>query len=227
MLSDPSEKVVCECKSKIIRRLDSCYHKAVDETSNQNVTSNRAGSRTLGRIALEVFSIVLGVLLALAVSEWQEQRNNEARAGNALANVRAELQSNLGLLEIIGPNNQRAVEQINSESRDPDSDATVIPGVQLRSSAWQTLSATGLSNYVDYDLLIELSQLYSMIEVYRETAYGLINSNMGMAATATAMGTTIDNTLYSENFLVYFNMLVQIEAALTEAHQTAIESLDK
>lgn len=199
----------------------------MDETSNQNVTSNRAGSRTLGRIALEVFSIVLGVLLALAVSEWQEQRNNEARAGNALANVRAELQSNLGLLEIIGPNNQRAVEQINSESRDPDSDATVIPGVQLRSSAWQTLSATGLSNYVDYDLLIELSQLYSMIEVYRETAYGLINSNMGMAATATAMGTTIDNTLYSENFLVYFNMLVQIEAALTEAHQTAIESLDK
>lgn len=199
----------------------------MDETSNQNVTSNRAGSRTLGRIALEVFSIVLGVLLALAVSEWQEQRNNEARAGNALANVRAELQSNLGLLEIIGPNNQRAVEQINSESRDPDSDATVIPGVQLRSSAWQTLSATGLSNYVDYDLLIELSQLYSMIEVYRETAYGLINSNMGMAATATAMGTTIDNTLYSENFLVYFNMLVQIEAALTEAHQAAIESLDK
>jgi hypothetical protein len=197
----------------------------MNEDANQEAAASRSGSRTLGRIALEVFSIVLGVLLALAVSEWQEKKNNEDRARLALANVRAELQSNLELLEIIGPNNQRVVEQITKGLSAPESDVNIIPGVHMRTSAWQTLSSTGLSNYVDYALLIELSQLYSTIEVYRETAYGLINSNMGMAATATAMGTTIDNALYSENFLAYFQMLVQIETVLAEAHQSVIESL--
>ena len=199
----------------------------MNEDLNQEAATKRSGSRTLGRIALEVFSIVLGVLLALAVSEWQEKKNNEDRARLALANVRAELQSNLELLEIIGPNNQQVVEQITQGLSAPESDVNIIPGVQMRTSAWQTLSSTGLSNYVDYALLIELSQLYSTIEVYRETAYGLINSNMDMAATATAMGATIDNALYSENFLVYFQMLVQIETVLTQAHRNVIESLDQ
>jgi hypothetical protein len=199
----------------------------MNEDVNQEAAVQRSGPRTLGRIALEVFSIVLGVLLALAVSEWQEKKNNEDRARLALANVRAELQSNLELLEIIGPNNQQVVEQITQGLSAPESDVNIIPGVQMRTSAWQTLSSTGLSNYVDYALLIELSQLYSTIEVYRETAYGLINSNMDMAATATAMGTTIDNALYSENFLVYFQMLVQIETVLTQAHRNVIESLDQ
>lgn len=182
-------------------------------------------SRTLGRLALEVFSIVLGVLLALAVSEWQEQKNKEERANLALVNVRAELQSNLDLLKIINPNNQQTVDSITSEGSDAAEDQTVVPAVQMRTSAWQTLSSTGLSNFIDYDLLIELSQLYSMIDVYRQTAYSLINSNMGMAATATAMGETVDNDLYSENFLIYFQMLVQIEAALIDAHQQLLDSI--
>lgn len=189
-------------------------------------SSSRPRPKTLGRIALEVFSIVLGVLLALAVSEWAEQRNNQARAGVALANVRAELQSNLDLLKTIYPNNFRVVEAIESEPQSNSEDATYVPGVQLRSSAWQTLGTTGLSNYLDYELLIGLSQLYSMIDVYRQTAYSFIGSNMGMAATATALGTNVDNALFSQNFLSYFQMLVQIEAALIEAHQKAIESVD-
>lgn len=189
-------------------------------------SSSRPRSKTLGRIALEVFSIVLGVLLALAVSEWAEQRNNQARAGVALANVRAELQSNLDLLNIIYPNNLKVVEDLASEPQSDSENANVIPGVQLRSSAWQTLGTTGLSNYLDYELLIGLSQLYSIIDVYRQTAYSFIGSNMDMAATATALGTSIDNHLFSQNFLSYFQMLVQIEAALIDAHQEAIESVD-
>ena len=69
-------------------------------------------SRTLGQIALEVFSIVLGVLLALGVSEWHEKRNNSERAGVAVAYVRAELESILKLLEIIHPDNALIVESL-------------------------------------------------------------------------------------------------------------------
>ena len=178
-------------------------------------------------MALEVFSIVLGVLLALAVSEWQESRNNSEKAAVALANIRAELQNNLDLLEIIHPNNRQIVERISSKPEENPEDSTVIPGVQMRSSAWQALSSTGLGNFVDYDLLIELSQLYAMIDVYKQTAYAFINANMSLAATATALDRPVDNDRFSENFLGFFQMLVQIEDALITAHQEAIGALDR
>ena len=188
---------------------------------------NSHRSRTLGQIALEVFSIVLGVLLALAVSEWQEKRSNQERAGVALVNVRAELKSNLELLEYIHPNNSQVVAEIASGETSSDEDATIIPGVQMRSSAWQTLGSTGLSNFVDYELLIELSQLYAMIDVYRKTGYSFITSNLNMAATATALDSSVDNDRFSQNFLSYFQMLVQIEAVLIETHQKAMDTVDQ
>jgi hypothetical protein len=198
-----------------------------DSAEKQRERPGRLHSKTLGQVALEVFSIVLGVLLALAVSEWQESRSNLEKSQLALSNVRAELQGNLKLLETIHPINSRVVEQLSSGETDSSRDETVVPGVQIRSSAWQTLSTTGVGNYVDYDLLIELSQLYSLIDVYRQTAYGVINSNMNVAATATALDRGIDNKRLAENFLPFFQMLNQIEAALIPAHAKAISLIDQ
>jgi hypothetical protein len=202
----------------------------MDEQQQEDKTKAKPGqrkSRTLGQIALEVFSIVLGVLLALGVSEWQEKQNNTERAGIAVANVRAELESNLKLLEFILPNNTLTVDSIVSGEDDGQDGRTFIPGVQIRSSAWQTLSSTGLSHFVDYEVLIELSQLYSMIDVYRTTSYAFISSNMNMAATATALDAAVDNKRFSQNFLPYFQMLLQIEEALTDAHKNAISKIDE
>lgn len=198
----------------------------IEKNSKKASDSVDARPRTLKQMAVEVFSIVLGVLLALAVSEWQESRNNREKAAVALANIRAELQNNLDLLEIIHPGNAEVVESISSEQSENPEDAKVIPGVQMRSSAWQTLATTGLSNFVEYDLLIKLSQLYAMIDVYKNTAYGFINASMSLAATATALDRPVDNDRYSENFLVYFQMIVQVEDALITAHEDAINAID-
>jgi hypothetical protein len=200
----------------------------MDEHSKENeikANPSQRKPRTLGQIALEVFSIVLGVLLALGVSEWQEKRNNTERAGVAVANVRAELESNLKLLEIIHPNNALVAERIASGEGDSEDESTFIPGVQIRSSAWQALGSTGLGNFVDYEILIELSQLYSIIDVYRTTSYSFISSNMNMAATATALDTTVDSERFSQNFLTYFQMMVQIEEVLIDAHKSAISKI--
>jgi hypothetical protein len=99
--------------------------------------------------------------------------------------------------------------------------------VQIRSSAWQTLGSTGLVNFVDYEMLIELSQLYAMIDVYRTTSYTFISSNMNMAATATALGTAVDNKRFSQNFSTYFQTMVQIEEILIGAHKNAIRKIDE
>ena len=60
-------------------------------------------SRSLKTILIEVFSIVLGVMLALGVSEWQQEREYAQLADTALANVARELESNLEVLTRITP----------------------------------------------------------------------------------------------------------------------------
>lgn len=200
----------------------------MNENKNEQIKNPiRASQRTFRQMALEVFSIVLGVLLALAVSEWQEDRSNAEKARVAMSNIRAELQSNLELLKTIHPNNSQVVASITSDEIENAEDAMIVPGVQMRSSAWQTLSSTGLANFVDYDKLIELSQLYSMIDVYKQTAWGFINANMSLVATATALDRSVDNDRFSENFLGFFQMLVQVEEVLIEAHENAIRSIDQ
>lgn len=68
-------------------------------------------SKTLGRLALEVFSIVLGVLLALGVSEWQEERQRNERLQTGLANIASEPGSNLQILRISHENNTLRLER--------------------------------------------------------------------------------------------------------------------
>ncbi len=61
--------------------------------------------RSLKTIMIEVFSIVLGVMLALGVSEWQQEREYAQLTDIALANVARELRSNLEVLSRIHENN--------------------------------------------------------------------------------------------------------------------------
>lgn len=42
-----------------------------------------------------------------------------------------------------------------------------------------------------------------------------------------AMDRSVENERFSENFLVYFQMLVQIEAVLIDAHEKTIQSLEE
>lgn len=53
----------------------------------------------LARVLFESLLIVLSVLLALAVDEWQDGRQRAERAEMALQSVRAELQENLQNVE--------------------------------------------------------------------------------------------------------------------------------
>ena len=73
------------------------------------------GRRSLARAGLEILSIVLVVLAALAVSEWQGNRNNQERTRAALGNVHTEMAKNLELLEIVHDNNASLIQQLASD----------------------------------------------------------------------------------------------------------------
>ena len=124
-------------------------------------------SKTMARIALEVFSIVLGVLVALAVSEWQEGRQLQERTQAALGNVRTELAQNVKILEIVHENNLSLIQRLTEDPAELGEDANFLPALQISDAAWETLRATGLGGYVDLDLMVKLSETYSLIDIYR------------------------------------------------------------
>lgn len=185
--------------------------------------------RSATRIAIEVGSIVLGVLLALAVSEWAESRNNHERMLTALSNVRSELQGNLAVLETVHANNVSLVALLEAEPSGDDKEGDFLPGLQISDAAWQALNVTGLANYVDYDLLVIVSDCYSIVDIYRTTSWGLVDANLAVLAAVTADGRRIgelgEQDLFARNFLAQFQLIVSVESALIDAHKKAIEKL--
>lgn len=180
------------------------------------------GDRSWSSLILEVFSIVLGVLLALAVSEWQQARENEERASTALHSVRLELQANQKILNLIHENNQQTIDKAQAADNEDNENLQFIPGVQVRATAWETLLGTGVSGYIDYELLLSLSETYSMQSIYRQTGMQLVNASMTMAAMASVDRKEIDNDAMQLNFMSYFTMILTIEETVLDRYKASL-----
>jgi hypothetical protein len=185
--------------------------------------------RSMARAGLEVLSIVVGVLAALAVSEWQDNRQNMQRKDAALRNVHSELANNLKILEIVHDNNVALIKQLSDDAAMIGQDSQFLPALQISDSAWQTLNTTGLTGFVDLDLMVTLSQTYSLIEIYRRSGYSLVDANMWVLATATAterdMKRIDDANLFARNFISQFQLIVDVESALIDAHRSALTAV--
>ncbi len=182
---------------------------------------------SVSAIAFEVFAIVLGVLLALGLSEWAEDRQHKMLASSALQNIVKEIESNLEILELIHENNLRTVEAITSPSESAaDESKSIIPGIQLQETAWEAFLASGLSGYADYDKILKLSQMYAIQRVYKQTGMQVIESAMNATAYATAAGTVLDDQHFQEQFIEYFQLLTQLEAQLLGVYRGALEDFD-
>jgi hypothetical protein len=178
-------------------------------------------------LVLEVFSIVLGVLLALGLSEWAEDREHQALAQSALLNISNEINSNLEMLAIIHENNVQTVTSISAASEsDVDESRSIIPGLQLQEAAWETLLASGLSGYVNYDTILLLSEMYAIQRVYKQTGMQVSESAMNAAAYAAVLRTDLDEYHFQRQFIGYFQLLTQVETQLLRSYRVALDSLD-
>ena len=174
-----------------------------------------------------MFSIVLGALFTLALSEWAEEREKQTLAKSALLNISREIGSNLETLKLIHENNVRTVDAIGSQSQsDADESRTIIPGIQLQETAWEAFLATGFSGYVNYDTILALSKLYAIQRVYKQTGMQLSESAMSATSYAVATGNTVDDRLFQEQFIGYSQLLTQIEAQLLSTYDDALKVFD-
>ena len=202
----------------------------MDDHDNANQHSEAILSRrSLARAGLEIASIVVGVLAAMAVSEWQEDRHNFERTRAALQNVQTELVTNLKILETVHSNNARLIEQLVNDATLVEQESEIQLALQISNSAWLTLGATGLGGFVDLDLLATLSQTYSLVDIYRQSSYGLVDANLLVRAAATAaevdMQRIDDSNLFARNFVGQIQQIDEIESVLIEVHKKAIAAL--
>ena len=184
---------------------------------------------SIKKALLEIFSIVLAVLLALGVSEWQEDRRESELAAIALENVRTELESNRTTLEVIHKNNTKtiAAAKLDDESEQDGEDQQFIPGIQMRSAAWSAFLSAGISNYIDYDLVVALSNAYAIQGVYKQTGLSLVEASMSISAMATVQKVDVDSQSFQEQFMSYFEMILAMEASLLEGYGDVLVLIDK
>jgi hypothetical protein len=124
------------------------------------------------QIGVETFFVVLGVLLALAVDEWRENRRDQAVVSLALQNLREEIRANR-------PEVQRAL----AHHRDQQRRLEETPGIGValkpalvRNNAWQAAQTSQAAAHMDFSSVAACSKLEELQGNYQSLLAGVMPS---------------------------------------------------
>jgi len=136
--------------------------------------TSKATSVWLPRVLFESLLIVASILLALALDEWREDRENAENVQKALSNFLSEIEQNKAAIDDAAPFNRglqhvltkrQEVREIETVGHFVDLIESYSP-VVLRSTAWETALATGSFSKMDYSLVSALSLTYGLQNRY-------------------------------------------------------------
>jgi hypothetical protein len=135
------------------------------------------------RAAFEATLILLGLLGAFALDEWQDARSRAARVDALMAAVRAELEANLDAHADAAAYNTEVAESIWKQAT---SGVTFIPdgtfshGLvdirQLTSAAWTTAQNDASLSDIPVDTLLLLANVYDLQADYELDVSTLLNN---------------------------------------------------
>ena len=168
----------------------------------------------LKRVIKEIVPVILGILIALFINNWKENRANERYVEKALQTIETEVEENYSSLSDILPRHYELLEQL-IEELDNDTLAIVdivtgAGGVQLptiRSASWKFFlnTKTELIDYSIISALIEMDESKKVMDIKFEQF--LTYAYQYMNATERAD---------KEMFIAYFSNLVDGEETLHE-----------
>jgi hypothetical protein len=140
----------------------------------------------LPELLLEAASVVFAVLLALAVDEWRETRSREALAARARASILEEIRNNETELRNTRDNNRallRTTEEALSQivqKRDVSLQFHFEIAL-LSSAAWNTAQMTQAANYLDFDWLRRVSDVYELQGLYVTSQSAVVDRLSGIS----------------------------------------------
>lgn len=176
-------------------------------------------------LLVEVLSIVIGVLLALTVDQWNENCNHNLEASEALINIKKEFGTNYELLEFLHKNNSLVLSNNSSTDSLKTEGNGFIPGLQLQNTVWRTLLNTGIANYVDYDRLYKISEVYSIQDIYKSFGMQLIEADMNISVMRAALGQGDGSNQSTDALASRFGFLLQVEEQLLISYKVLIEDM--
>lgn len=134
------------------------------------------------KLVVEVAFIVLAVIIALAVDQWWEDRENDQLGARMLEAVAREIENNRAQVVGFGQAGDpdeilEGLNQVVSAYRASGqaTDAAVNWDVTLlSSSAWETAQLTRATQYMDLQRVLRLAEVYEFQDFYLATQEGLV-----------------------------------------------------
>jgi len=192
-----------------------------------NITSKRESRRfihSLRLFTIELFSVIIGVLLALMLNQWSENRDTNKKVNIALTNIASELQENSKILDIVHKQNA-LVFQDSTEADNNDSNDTFTPAIQMQETAWNTFLSTELSTNIEYELLLLLSQTYSIQDVYKSFGNKVVESYLNITALSILLGDESKDKEIDDQIKSNLEMVYNAEEPLLELYSKALNKL--
>lgn len=131
---------------------------------------------------LETLLIVVGILAALSVDEWRQQREARAHARTALEGIVQELRSNREAVRASLDYHGRKSAELYAYAH-PDSagrhprpgsfDRGFVAPAQVLSTAWVTARETGVLETLEYDRVLRISKVYAEQDRYELQTVGV------------------------------------------------------
>lgn len=128
----------------------------------------------LPRVLFESALITVSILLALALDEWRDGRQDQETIEQAMANFLSEMERNKARVEDAAPFNRGLRDVLGQRSEDGGIQsipefidiAESYNPVVLQSTAWETALATGSVAKMEYNLVSALSLTYGLQNRY-------------------------------------------------------------
>lgn len=136
----------------------------------------RASQEWVVRALAESVLIVVSIVLALAVDEWRENRQNQELAQQSLEIFEREIRQNLSRIEDAAPYHAGLRDVIGGMSAREGAEADLraaIEGLEpvvLLNTAWETALATGVLTHLEFASVSALSLTYSLQERFAEAS---------------------------------------------------------
>lgn len=132
------------------------------------------------KIIVEFVSIVVAVFMALLVDEWKDNHNNKQLARNAMENITLEIQKNYDSVLVYHQTYNLRIKEIDSllyliRMKSPNVSLKGYQFVILYGTAWDAAKLTQAFNYMEFEEVGKLSDIYNLQNIYNTTVQNIMN----------------------------------------------------